>query len=84
MPEITQSPHFLRDIKKWNKVEKEIVQKAIQKIIENPYHQGLRTKKYKSIPGVTESSAGMKIRILWRWVGKNQIILEKVGYHDIL
>jgi mRNA-degrading endonuclease RelE of RelBE toxin-antitoxin system len=84
MPEITQSPHFLREIKKWDKVEKEIVRKAIQKIAENPFQEGLRTKKYKSMPGVMESSASMKIRILWRWAGANKIILEKVGYHDIL
>jgi len=84
MPEITQSPQFLREIKKWGKVEKEIVQKAIRKLAENPFQEGLRTKKYRSMPGVMESSANMKIRILWRWVGENKIILEKVGYHDIL
>lgn len=84
MPEITQSPQFLREIKKWDKAEKEIIRKAIRKIAENPFQEGLRTKKYQSMPGVMESSANMKIRILWRWAGKNKIILEKVGYHDIL
>ncbi len=31
-----------------------------------------------------ESSASMEIRILWRWAGKDRIILEDVGYHDLL
>ena len=84
MPEITQSPQFLREIKKWDKTEKEIVRKAIKKLAQNPFQEGLRTRKYKSMPGVLESSANMKVRILWRWAEKNKIILEKVGYHDIL
>lgn len=84
MPQIAQSPSFIRKIKKWDNKEKEVVEKAVRKMADNPYQKGLRTKKYRSKPGVMESSASMKIRILWRWADKDRIILEDVGDHDLL
>jgi mRNA interferase RelE/StbE len=62
------------------------VKEALRLLQENPSHPSLRTKKYKSIAGVWESSVNMNNRILWEYdeVEKTIIILLAIGEHNIL
>jgi mRNA-degrading endonuclease RelE of RelBE toxin-antitoxin system len=59
---------------------------TLRQLQQNPSHPSLRTKKYKSIPGVFESSINMQYRILWEYNQKDRaiILLLAVGDHDIL
>jgi mRNA-degrading endonuclease RelE of RelBE toxin-antitoxin system len=59
---------------------------TLRQLQQNPSHLSLRTKKYKSIPGVFESSINMQYRILWEYSQKDRtiILLLAVGDHDIL
>ncbi len=59
---------------------------TLRQLQQNPSHPSLRTKKYKSIPGVFESRINMQYRILWEYSQKDKtiILLLAVGDHDIL
>ena len=81
---ITFSPKFKRNYKKLTSQEQDMIKAAIGKIVLNPFEGGLKTKKYNSRPRTFESRVNIKIRILWRFTNKNEIILDEVGYHDIL
>ncbi len=39
MPQIAQSPYFIYKIKKWDNNKKEVVQKAVLKMADNPYQK---------------------------------------------
>lgn len=81
---ITFSPKFKRNYKKMTSQEQGIIKATIEIMVLNPFKGGLKTKKYNSRPGTFESRVNIKIRILWRFTDKNEIILDEVGYHDIL
>ncbi len=81
---ITFSSQFKRNYKKMTSQEQDIIKATIEVMVLNPFKGGLKTKKYKSRLGTFESRASIKIRILWRFTDKNEIILDEVGYHDIL
>ncbi len=59
---------------------------TLRQLQQNPSHPSLRTKKYRSIPGVFESSINMQYRILWEYRQNDStiILLLAVGCHDIL
>ncbi len=78
--------HFKRTLKKLPPELTQQVKKALRLLQENPSHPSLRTKKYKSIAGVWESSVNMNNRILWEYdeVEKTIIILLAIGEHNIL
>ncbi|MBS3886319.1 MAG: hypothetical protein KGZ41_05130 [Dethiobacter sp.] len=81
---IAFSPKFKRNYKKMTLQEQGMIKAAIGKMVLNPFAGGLKTKKYYSRPATFESRVNIKIRILWRFTNKNEIILDEVGYHDIL
>ncbi|MBS3983782.1 MAG: cytotoxin [Dethiobacter sp.] len=88
MPKYKLKPtsKFKRLLKKLPPELKQPVRKALELLQENPSHPSLRTKKYKSIVGVWESSIDMNNRLLWEYdeSEKTIIILLAVGGHDIL
>jgi mRNA-degrading endonuclease RelE of RelBE toxin-antitoxin system len=88
MPKYKLKPtsKFKRLLKKLPPELKQPVRKALGLLQENPSHPSLRTKKYKSIVGVWESSIDMNNRLLWEYdeSEKTIIILLAVGGHDIL
>jgi mRNA-degrading endonuclease RelE of RelBE toxin-antitoxin system len=88
MPKYKLKPtsRFKRLLKKLPSELKQPVKKALGLLQENPSHPSLRTKKYKSIAGVWESSIDMNNRLLWEYDETKEtiIILLAVGGHDIL
>ncbi|MBS4031605.1 MAG: type II toxin-antitoxin system RelE/ParE family toxin [Clostridiales bacterium] len=86
MLKIQPTSRFKRLIKKLPEEIKERLKDTLRQLQENPKHPSLRSKPYKSIPGVFESSINMKYRILWEYDTKTKtiIILLAVGDHDIL
>jgi len=88
MPKYKLKPtsRFKRLLKKLPPELKKPVKKALGLLQENPSHPSLRTKKYKSIVGVWESSIDMNHRFLWDYdeAEKTIIILLTVGSHDVL
>jgi mRNA interferase RelE/StbE len=51
----------------------------------DPFHPSLRTKKIKGLTiDVFECSVNMDVRILWRYIGTEAIIILDVGHHNLL
>ena len=86
MHKIQPTSRFNRLRKKLPAEIKKQLQDTLRQLQKKPNHPSLRTKKYKSIPGVFESSINMQYRILWEYNAKDNtiILLLAVGDHDIL
>ncbi|MBS4023616.1 MAG: type II toxin-antitoxin system RelE/ParE family toxin [Dethiobacter sp.] len=86
MYKIQPTSRFNRLRKKLPQEIRKQLKDTLRRLQENPSHPSLRTKKYKSIPGVLESSINMQYRILWEYNQKDKtiILLLAVGDHDIL
>ena len=68
------------------RLPKEIREATYQKIellLENSSHPSLRVKKIKGTHSIWEMSITMNYRITFE-VGKKEILLRKIGTHDVL
>ena len=86
MLKIQPTSRFNRLRKKLPREIRERLKDTLRQLQEDPKHPSLRSKPYKSVPGVYESSINMKYRLLWEYDAKNKtiIVLLAVGDHDIL
>ena len=74
---------FARDFKSLPKAIQDRVEKALVLLGRDPRHPSLRTRKMHGPGDIWEASVSMSYRITFQWIG-NQLILRRVGSHDIL
>ena len=78
------SKGFYRELKKLSDVDKETVMEKLLILKENPSHPSFCTHKMWGKIRNFESYINMDIRIIWKFVDDNAILLIDVGHHDVL
>ena len=83
---LAPTKQFIKMLKSQPQDLEKQIKKALQLLQENPAHPSLRSKKYKSLDGVWETSVNMKYRILWQYgiEQPNVNVLLAIGDHSIL
>jgi mRNA interferase RelE/StbE len=72
---------FRRTYQRLTLEEREAIKRAIQRLIQNPHHPGLRVKKVPGRVGVWEARASRDLRITFAWE-RDEIVLRVCGHHD--
>jgi len=76
--------HFLRNARKLSKSERSQLLKAVEKFENDPFAAALKTHKLQG--NLNESwafSVNYKLRVLFRFMEKNEALLYEVGGHSI-
>lgn len=80
----TYSPRFLKHFKSLTAQEKNLLNRKLKLLAENPLHPSLRVKRIQGTDELFECSVNMDIRVIWQYEGDIVIFLLDVGHHDIL
>lgn len=81
---IVFSPEFHRDYKKLSIPLRQLVKVKGALLAQDPFHPFLKTHKLSgALAGRHASSVDYKIRIIFRFTGKNTLELLRVGDHGV-
>lgn len=83
MPELVPSKKFLKAMSSISANDQTKINQALMRLLEDPRHNSLRTKKIKALDNIFESRASNSIRIIWQW-HDGQILLLMVGGHELV
>lgn len=84
MPEIHYKPTFVRQLKK---LEAELIEEVLErvKLLKNPKnHKALKVHKlHGRLAGLFSFSVNFKIRIVFEYLSKKEIVLLSIGDHEV-
>lgn len=81
--EIKKLSSFQKDYNKLPNEAKNMADKALKTLIENPGHPSLQVKKIQGTSNIWEARVDLKRRITFQWHG-SVLILRRIGTHDII
>ena len=84
MFKITYTKRFQKHYRKLSPFEKNQIKKTVSLLSTNPNHPSLRSKSLKGKEGIFESSANMRIRIIWFYDKEQIIYVLDILQHDDL
>ena len=76
------SDSFKKNASDLSSEEKGVLKEKLTLMFQNPMHPSLRTKKIQGRKDIFESTVAMNIRLTWKYIKKDVILLRKVGPHD--
>lgn len=86
MPFLGQrSPLFDDNFDSLTAIEQKSIIKAVQKLLHNPRHPSLQThivEPRERKPKIFEAYASAELRITWKYIGDETILLRNCGHHD--
>jgi mRNA interferase RelE/StbE len=59
---------------------RKVIQGALKKMLQNPRHPSLRTKKMEGHDGIFEASANMDLRMTFHYEKPDTIVLRNCGH----
>jgi mRNA-degrading endonuclease RelE of RelBE toxin-antitoxin system len=61
---------------------KKTLKAKLERLVENPQHPSLRSKKIQGTDGIFEVSVTMGIRLTFQYMDDGAILLRNIGEHD--
>lgn len=80
---IIRTDPFKKDFKRLPKEIKRKTERSLRFLIENIQHPSLRVKKMEGVRDIWEASVTIQYRFTFE-IRENDIILRRIGTHDIL
>jgi len=84
MLKVKYSHHFLRKVSKLEDSLIEEIQEKVELLKDKKNHQKLKVHKLHGIlKGSSSFYVNYKIRVVFEYISKSEVVLEDVGGHDI-
>lgn len=81
---IRYAPEFKRDYKKLREGPRQAMKRRGVLFQENPFHPLLKTHKLAGkLAGIWAFSVDFRVRVLFEFIGENEVVLLRVGDHSI-
>jgi mRNA interferase RelE/StbE len=74
--------NFIEKLSDLDGQSQKVIKAALEKMLNNPRHPSLRTKKMEGHDGIFESSANMDLQMTWHYEKPDTIVLRNCGHHD--
>jgi mRNA interferase RelE/StbE len=74
--------NFLEELSDLDGQSQKVIKAALEKMLNNPRHPSLRTKKMEGHNGIFETSANMDLRMTWHYEKPDTIVLRNCGHHN--